>query len=71
MTSNEKDIASFLEKDDVVLYFDVRQNDFVKALVVCVHRDDRTPYYTIKTATKELQTTAERLFIHAAKKVHY
>ena len=67
---SEREIASFLEKDDVVLYFDVRRNDFIKAIVVCVHRDDKIPYFTIRTTDKELQTTAERLFIHAAKKIN-
>ena len=70
MTSNEKDIASFLEKDDVVLYFDVRQNDFVKALVVCVHRDDRTHTILLKQPQKSYKLR-QRDCLYMRKKVHY
>tara|TARA_B100000902_G_scaffold261500_1_gene247807 strand:- start:567 stop:776 length:210 start_codon:yes stop_codon:yes gene_type:complete len=67
---SKQEIGGFLEKDDVVLYFDVRRNNFIKAIIVCVHRDDKIPYFTIRTTDKELQTTAERLFVHAAKKIN-
>ena len=64
-------IANFIEKEDIVLYFDVRTKKFLKALVVCVHKDDIKPYFTIKTEEKELQTTSERLFIHADKTISF
>ena len=67
----ERQIANFIEKDDIVLYFDVRKKKFLKALVVCVHTDDIKPYFTIKTEEKELQTTSERLFIHADKTISF
>ena len=66
-----KTIAYLLNKGDIVLYFDVRKNKFIKAIIVCVHRDDRTPYFTIKTEDKELQTTSERLFVHADKELSF
>ena len=67
----EKQISNFIEKDDIVLYFDVRRKRFLKAIVICVHRDDVNPYFTIKTQEKELQTTSERLFIHADKSISF
>ena len=67
----EKQIANFIEKEDIVLYFDIRKKKFLKAIVMCVHRDDINPYFTIKTEEKELQTTPERLFIHADKTISF
>ena len=67
----DEQIANFIEKDDLVLYFDIRRKKFLKAIVICVHRDDTKPYFTIKTEEKELQTTAERLFVHADKTISF
>ena len=67
----EIQLYNFIEKDDIVLYFDIRRKKFLKAIVICVHRDDIKPYFTIKTEEKELQTTAERLFIHADKTISF
>ena len=69
MDMKNKTIADTLEKGDIVLYIDVRKNKFLKAIVECVHRDDKIPYFTIRTVEKELQTTSERLFVHADKEL--
>ena len=67
----EIQLYNFIEKDDIVLYFDYRRKKVLKAIVICVHRDDIKPYFTIKTEEKELQTTAERLFIHSDKTISF
>ena len=45
------------------------KNKFLKAIVECVHRDDKIPYFTIRTVENYLQTTSERLFVHADKEL--
>ena len=67
----ETQLANFIDKDDLVLYFDNRRKRFLKAIVICVHRDAVDPYFTIKTQDKELQTTSERLFLHADKTISF
>ena len=67
----ETQIANFINKDDIVLYLDNRGKRFLKAIVICVHRDDMNLYFTIRTKEKEIQTTSERLFIRADKTISF